>query len=312
MKYIAKYILPLLLFFAASSLHAAEWRNYTLQDGKFMIELPGQVEEMSQVLSSKSYGELTQHQLLWKDKDFTFRVSYTTFPRGLFHQVTISDFLNQEEQNMASDFNGKISMVESLKIHNYPGRKFTTTIGDTGKVAQVHLYVVQNRLYTLVAESSRDKAYSYFVSNFFESFKMGPSEELPEIEEHLSSLGYEYKVDQTGRYQFTLFLSEERSQVVFVLPGKTDITQQDHYLIWTPVSITKEMPTPELANELLVENGTMEIGSFQVVQVKEGYLLMVAAKMSHGQELEAFQKAIFQLTRKADSIEKKVTQKDDY
>lgn len=312
MKYRA-ILIPFLIFLSgAASLQANQWRNYTLKDGKFMIELPGEGTEQTQTFQSKPYGNLAQHKLSWEGDGYAFHVSYTSFPRWIFHQETISDFLAKEEKRMAHDFQGEISLPGALRIHHYPGRKFTTTIGSTGRIAQVRLYVVQNRLYTLIAESKSEQAYSYMISNFFESFKMGPSESQPEIKEHLDNLGYEYKIDENGRYKFTLFLSKERSQVVFISPAEMEITPQTHYLIWTPVNISKEMPDAKLANELLVENSMMEIGSFQVVKVNSGYLLIVSAKLSEGQKVEAFQKVIFQLTHRADTVEKQLSQKDKY
>ena len=297
------------LFFPAS---AADWRNYTLKDGQFMIELPGEVTEESETFQSEIYGELLRHQLTWEGEGYTFQVSYTDYPDWIFHQVTIGDFLAEEEMRLSEQFRGDISYSTVVKIHNYPGRSFLTNIGETGRQARVQFYIVRNRLYTLIARSHKSGIYSYFVSNFFESFKMAPAEVIPELQDHLNNLGYEYKINEDGRYKFTLFLTEQRSQMVFIVPTELEITPDAQYYIWSPVTISDELPDLELANELLYENSKMEIGSFQLVKIEEGFLLFVAATIHQGQDLESFQRALFELIRKADNFELKVTHKDEY
>jgi hypothetical protein len=140
------------------------WQPFTPQQGKFTVLMPGVPEETQKAGVSGFEVNRSQDSVI-------YGVSYIDFPiapkdrEGGVTEVFVGTKTGFEENRhvLVSD--------RAVELQGHPGREMKFTRAD-GVVTHCRVYVVNQRLYLVVARTTREQALAKSIEGFLNSFQI--------------------------------------------------------------------------------------------------------------------------------------------
>ena len=308
------YLWTIALFFGISTFlsgETGEWKSYTIENGKFTVQLPGLPEESTETIKA-GFGDLQLQSLNYEAGNLSFTVNMITYPVGFMNNKDPQVIFDNIRNSTVAAREGKLIEDKKQELQGFPARLVRIRTEQTGQDFEMMLVLVKNRLYQIMTISPVTKEKNPDSEKFFTSFLLDEDAGLNELDDYLKKLGLEYEVDDNGQYNFTLIFQDERSQLVFITPVQLDFDSKQYYDIWSPVAKFQGDIPPEIAARLLYENGQAEVGAYQVLNTSSGKLVVFSTKVASGVDVEVFKRMIIRISSIADDAEKHITKEDEY
>lgn len=127
----------------------------------------------------------------------------------------------------------------------------------------------------------------------------------PRVRRLLDQLGYRYTVDAEGNYDLLFELADGRTQRAFINSNTEHFGELEIREVWSVGFVIPEMPTRELANFLLLDNCAVKLGSWRLLQMPDGNVLIIfATQVSADADAETLRSCLHGVLTKADHLEK--------
>lgn len=133
----------------------------------------------------------------------------------------------------------------------------------------------------------------------------------PRVEAALRAAKLAYGVD-AGDFRLRFDLDDSRSQVVWVASGTWKVEDYEIRDVWSVAARGKGKLPAELASHLLTENARMILGSWQVNQGADEYLVVFSASVPATVDAGTLREVIEVVALSTDRIEKELGPKDEF
>ena len=173
------YLLLLPLLITACSSEERGWKNQTIPEGNFSVDMPMPMQKTEKT-EITVFGKQVRHFVRWKpssmaiDKFKLFEVSYTECPASVTaDSFRINMVLDSAVDMRKKDFS-EVDEIESqaIELNGYPGRAFFYDAPKGNTTVSVKICIAGNKLYDLVVVAKKDYAIHDEMSRFFNSFKV--------------------------------------------------------------------------------------------------------------------------------------------
>lgn len=151
--------------------HSPSWKQFTSSEGYFSISLPG-TPSVEKYPMDTAQGTVNINSYWLETKTATYMVSYYDYSDLIIQQLTSEQILESGKNEAVANVNGKLQSESTISSENYPGKQYVIAYGDGKTTASIRLYLVDHRLYHLVAVTSNNNANSQKVSKFLDSFQI--------------------------------------------------------------------------------------------------------------------------------------------
>lgn len=156
-----------------------EWREYTPENSKCTIAMPGEPSKRERVVNS-AIGDLKLIMYMFQPADGTddnvlYGVSFSDFPEGTIHSDSasiIKQFLDNTRDGAIKSIQGKLLSEVEINYKQYPGREQWVDYKNGMATINFRYYLVKNRLYTLQVITLADKSNNKSIGKFMSSFKL--------------------------------------------------------------------------------------------------------------------------------------------
>ncbi len=155
------------LMAASQEAAPAGWMTFTSKAGRFSISLPGTPAERSQFV-----GLLKVTKFIAENKkDLACVVSYCDFPEADVKSSTVQKRLDQARDGAVASVAGLAKDEKATLLGGHPGRDFA--IEKAGVViVRMRIYVVDRRVYQILALGPAPVLASKEISLFLDSFRL--------------------------------------------------------------------------------------------------------------------------------------------
>lgn len=173
MKKLAAFALCLALAGCGPS---AEWRELAVSDGGFSILMRGAPVYTPQQFDTPA-GRISAHMYHSDRPDAYFAIGYVDYPLALVVSSGPETILAGPQQAWMKRIEGKVTSTQPLKLAGkHPGVQFTVEgrYKDRDALLEGRLYLVDQRLYQLIAISHKGELSQGVVNRYFDSFKLIP------------------------------------------------------------------------------------------------------------------------------------------
>ncbi|MBD3673187.1 MAG: hypothetical protein HUJ26_06635 [Planctomycetaceae bacterium] len=180
-----KIALKCLVFFWFASFQvviaAAEWTEYSNEEGGFSVEMPSKPEQQS-LKQPIVGGQLEYHFAIsqLKGGDQIFMISYNDYPAKNVEQTDPQIILDACVQGAVKSRRGKLVSEEKIKLNGHPGRDISFTGEADGEPLMVwhRCYLVENRLFqVMVMAKKENQPTQKDVQKFLTSFQLLESQQ---------------------------------------------------------------------------------------------------------------------------------------
>ena len=173
MKKLASFALCLVLAGCAPD---PEWRELRVSDGGFSILMRGAPLYTPQQLDSPA-GRMSAHLYASDRPDAYFAIGYIDYPLALAVNSAPEKIFAAPQETWVKRIEGKVTSTTPLTLAGkYPGLQFTVEgrHKDRDTVVEGRLYLVDQRLYQIVAMGNKGELSQGVVNRYFDSFKLIP------------------------------------------------------------------------------------------------------------------------------------------
>ena len=163
------------VFVALAACSPSQWQELALSDAGFSVLMRGQPQYARQQVDSPA-GKMEAHIYSSDRPDSYFAVGYSDYPITLVLGVPPQQVLSGVRDTWVRRIDGKIITQDSgVKLAGkYPGLEFTArgTVNGTEAFLQARLYLVDQRLYQLIALGRASEVPQGVVNRFLNSFRL--------------------------------------------------------------------------------------------------------------------------------------------
>jgi len=152
---------------------AEDWKEFSSAEGRFSVNMPGQPAPGKQMIKT-AIGDIAMYQFtLSLGKDYAYSALYSDFPELIMRQPNAAEsLLNSGRDGAVQNVKGKLVSEQGLLLGSYPGREIHVE-APQGAI-RARFFVVDQRLYQVIAVAPGDKILSDDVTKFLVSFKLAP------------------------------------------------------------------------------------------------------------------------------------------
>ena len=168
--------LALCLTVLAGCTPASEWRELAVSDGGFAVLMRGPPLYTPQRLDTPA-GKMSAHLYRSDRPDAYFAVGYTDYPIALAVGSDPAMALAGSRDTWVKRINGKLVSSSPLKLAGkHPGMQFTAEgrYQDRPAIVEGRLYLVDQRLYQVIALTRKGEIPQGVVNRYLESFRLIP------------------------------------------------------------------------------------------------------------------------------------------
>lgn len=154
----------------------SEWQELTVPDGGFSVLMRGAPLVTPQQTDTPA-GRMSSHLYSSDRPDAYFAIGYTDFPLALAVGTAPDKIFAGSRDTWVKRIQGTLVSSSPLKLADkYPGMQFIAegTYQDRPAIVEARLYLVDQRLYQLVALTRKGEMAQGVVNRYFESFKLIP------------------------------------------------------------------------------------------------------------------------------------------
>lgn len=154
----------------------SEWQELVISDGGFAILMRGPPQYVSQQLDSPP-GRMSAHLYSSDRPDAYFAVGYTDYPLAIAVTSAPDPIFEGARDTWVKRIKGNLVSTSPLKLAGkYPGVQFTAqgTYQDRPTLIEARLYLVDQRLYQIVAMTRQGEIAQGVVNRYLDSFRLIP------------------------------------------------------------------------------------------------------------------------------------------
>jgi hypothetical protein len=132
---------------------------------------------MSNQTANTAAGPIDGYVFVLEKREALYKVSYTVsyadYPKDIIEQNESGDMLDSARNGAARSVEGSKLISESvISFGEYPGREFKVEAPDGKSTLHVRVFLVENRLYSLMVVSIGEHPSPSDIQKFFESFAL--------------------------------------------------------------------------------------------------------------------------------------------
>ena len=172
------FFIALALALAGCGGGSSEWHGLSVPEGGFAILMRGQPQYFPQQFDTPA-GKLSAYLYSSDRPDAYFAVGYTDYPLALAVGAEPDKVFAGARDTWLKRIGGTAAMTTPLKLDGkYPGVQFSAAgkYQDRDALLEGRLYLVDQRLYQIIALSLPGEIQQAVVIRYFESFKLIPVE----------------------------------------------------------------------------------------------------------------------------------------
>lgn len=165
-----------LILLALASCAQSEWQELTINEGGFSVLMRGQANYARQPMDTPA-GRMVGHLYSSDRPDGYFAVGYSDYPIAHVIGSPPQEVLTGVRDTWVKRVDGKLTMTGSIEIGGkYPGVEFVAEGKVKGADTFLHgrLYLVDQRLYQVIALARKGEMPQGVVNRFLRSFKLIP------------------------------------------------------------------------------------------------------------------------------------------
>ena len=154
----------------------SEWQELAVPDGGFSVLMRGPPLVTPQHVDTPA-GRMSAHLYSSDRPDAYFAVGYTDFPLALAVGSEPEKIFAGSRDTWVKRIQGRLVSSSPLKLAGkYPGMQFTVegTYQERPAIVEGRLYLVDQRLYQVIALTRQGEMPQGIVNRYFESFKLIP------------------------------------------------------------------------------------------------------------------------------------------
>jgi hypothetical protein len=301
----------LLITLSVSLVFAADWHVHKSDAGGFSIMFPGAPQEQVNTIDT-DIGPLDMVTTTYEAKNYAYMASYADYPENAFSNTDIEEVLDSARDRAIANVQGTLLSEEKISMGRFPGRSFKAEINAGQTVLMARICLAGFRLYMVGAVVPKNDVSLKDNTRFFESFTLEEGVDVTLVARLLVDLGFGYEKDENGQYYFEIDFDDDRSQLVYITPLLDDIHPGQIYDIWSPVASLTDTLSALQSHILLKQNGSVEIGAFQLLEYPDKNVLVFSAQLTTEPEAELLQKYILKIASTADDLEDALFETDEY
>ena len=172
------WLIAIAAFLAGSALaqdkpKKPEWKKFVSREGAFAVLMPGTPVAKKEAAQTP-LGPLVAHLFsLEVEIGSNFTVSFSDVPQGLLGLEGVDDLLLTQARDAAvAKLEGKLLKDERGSLNKrFPGREFHIEVPNAG-IVRMRIYLVQNRVFQIVAAGPKEFATGKDADRFFNSFTL--------------------------------------------------------------------------------------------------------------------------------------------
>lgn len=149
-------------------------REYRSEAGNFSVQTPYTLKESSESLDTQ-VGEIEIHSFLGERGNESVSVGYTDYPAELVRVSDPERILDGSRDGAVENVNGELVSETRISLDGYPGRELTISIIAENKqeiVLRGRVFLVENRLYQIMAVVPKGKENGKHIEDFLQSFTL--------------------------------------------------------------------------------------------------------------------------------------------
>jgi hypothetical protein len=152
----------------------SDWKKFTSREGAFSVLMPGTPVAKREAVPTPIGQVVTHFFSLEVQQGTNLTVSFAEVPQGLLGLEGVDDLLLTMARDAAvKQVDGKLLKDEPVKLNQrIPGREFQIDVG-LGSILRMRVFLVQNRVYQIVAAGPKDYATGKDADKFLDSFMLG-------------------------------------------------------------------------------------------------------------------------------------------
>jgi serine/threonine protein kinase len=158
------------------------WKEIRSRVGRFVVWMPGLPKETTSTVQSKG-GPVEQHTYFLRETDRlgSYAVVYAEYPGLTFGQGDRA--LDAARDGGLAPIKARLTGEKKIKLGTFPGREIDADLpGQRGLRLRFRLYLVEQRLYQLLAIGGAEFCAGPDVQQFLDSFRLIPTEETAQGE----------------------------------------------------------------------------------------------------------------------------------
>lgn len=149
------------------------WKQFTSTKGRFSVLMPGtpkqlRLTQQTPIGAMDVYGFVVEQN----QKTVGYVVMYADFPVNLAQRVNPKQIFNGGRDRVLTMMQGKLLSQRDVRLQGYPGKEFTYEA--KGSIVKHRLYLVNRRLYQIIAGTNKNQqqSLSRSTTGFLNSFKL--------------------------------------------------------------------------------------------------------------------------------------------
>ena len=172
----ARSVCTILVLLVLAACTHSEWQELTINEGGFSVLMRGQAHYAQQPIDTPA-GRMVGHLYSSDRPDGYFAVGYSDYPIAHVIGSPAQDVLTGVRDTWVKRVDGKLTMTGAIEIAGkYPGIEFAAdgTVKGADTFLHGRLYLVDQRLYQVIALARKGEMPQGVVNRFLNSFKLIP------------------------------------------------------------------------------------------------------------------------------------------
>jgi hypothetical protein len=287
------------------------WQKFQSPEGRFSVLLPGRPKEEVTTITT-AVGPVAYHYYSVDLQNGFYGVGYSDFPVDPVAVSGLDSVLNGARNGALANMQAKLVSEQNIEIQGQRGRELIMLAYDGKVTLKVRMFVVNSRLFMVMAGTSTRMFISDDLERFFGSFSFDAAIDPLKLESMLKAMGYTTRKNQQGEYEVTLTFSDGRSQTAYIGTDTSSIYGQV-VTLWSFVYRTEGKLTDKVSARLFGAGSMKDLGAFYTIRgEKKGTTVIFAARINGASEVTRIQKGIVIVGTVADEMEKELGSADRF
>ncbi len=127
------------------------------------------------------------------------------------------------------------------------------------------------------------------------------------VERLLQDGALSYRIDEDGDFRLTYELADGRSQLAWVASRTSRLQAVEVRDVWSVAYRSVGQVSPDVANQLLLDNAAQTLGAWQVQRSGDEYLIVYSAQIPAESSAATLLETLDVVIRVADGLERQLT-----
>jgi len=163
-------VLCVLLCCCAAAGDKPKWKSFASVDGRFEVLMPGQVKSFDTDVAN-DLGPSVLHMNVATAGETMYVANWVDFPRDAVNELP-DRMLDDSREGALENLDGELVSEKKIKLGQHPGREIVIKVEKLDRLFHARVYLVENRLYQVLAFGPPDVVKSRESQKFLDSFKL--------------------------------------------------------------------------------------------------------------------------------------------